>query len=263
MTPARSSPHPVLDALATAGDPRRFGVFLDFDGTLADIVVDPATARPVAGAVDVLASLTERFGVVAVVSGRPVMFLHEHLPVPPSVRMVGLYGLQHWHNGEVREDRDASRWREAVEGGAARAEMELPKEVHVERKGLSFVLHYRRAPAFRGLVEEWAARYAAASGLDAERARSAVEIGPFRHTDKGTVVAHLSKGLRGAVAFGDDIGDMASFEAVRSMGPEFAAACVAVRSGELPPSLAEEADLVVEGPGAVVEQLRLLVELAS
>ncbi len=35
-------------------DPGTSGVFTDFDGTLSEVVVDPAAARPVPGAVEVL-----------------------------------------------------------------------------------------------------------------------------------------------------------------------------------------------------------------
>src|SRR5205807_10586135 len=51
--------------------PERAGVLCDFDGTLSPIVPDPATARPVAGALDALGALADRYAVVAVVSGRP------------------------------------------------------------------------------------------------------------------------------------------------------------------------------------------------
>jgi trehalose 6-phosphate phosphatase len=69
-------------------------VFVDFDGTLAPIVDDPAAARPHAQAVDVLAELADRWGVVAVVSGRPASFLAEHLAGSGSTEFLGLYGLE-------------------------------------------------------------------------------------------------------------------------------------------------------------------------
>ena len=59
--------------------PDKSGLFLDFDGTLAEIVAVPSDARPIEGLKDVLVDLSARFGVVAVVSGRSASELVERL----------------------------------------------------------------------------------------------------------------------------------------------------------------------------------------
>ena len=56
----------------------------DFDGTLSPIVADPADARPLTGAPELLAELARSFAVVAVVSGRPAAFLVRPLGRPPG-----------------------------------------------------------------------------------------------------------------------------------------------------------------------------------
>src|SRR3974390_2872168 len=75
----------------------------DFDGTLAPIVSDPAAARPLDGAVDVLTRLGRRVPVGAGVCGRPVSFLLGRLAAAGGadgsadvgpIRLVGLYGLE-------------------------------------------------------------------------------------------------------------------------------------------------------------------------
>src|SRR4051812_8239399 len=74
--------HPTAAARAVAAlgaAPARTALLCDFDGTLAPIVDDPAAAGPLPGAVEVLARLSERLGLVAVVSGRPVSFLTAQL----------------------------------------------------------------------------------------------------------------------------------------------------------------------------------------
>src|SRR5688500_12355140 len=55
------------------------GIFLDFDGSLAPIVSDPAEARAISGASTVLSRLSGGFRVVAVVSGRSVRDLSHRL----------------------------------------------------------------------------------------------------------------------------------------------------------------------------------------
>src|SRR5690606_19836336 len=76
-------------------DPPGSALLLDFDGTLAPIVDDPATSAmpdPIAGVVE---DLSHQLGVVAVVSGRPAAFLGERVRLP-RVQRLGLYGLQAW-----------------------------------------------------------------------------------------------------------------------------------------------------------------------
>ena len=62
---------------------------LDFDGTLAPIVDDPADAEALPGTVELLGRLARRFAAVAVVSGRPARFrwhLRSRPGAPPSWR---------------------------------------------------------------------------------------------------------------------------------------------------------------------------------
>ena len=84
-------------------DPSRTAILVDFDGTLAPIVDDPAASRPVAGAPEVLDSLAARYGLVSVVSGRPAGFLQAHLGTGP--RLIGLYGLEEVRDGRPLEER--------------------------------------------------------------------------------------------------------------------------------------------------------------
>ena len=86
-------------------DPAASAVMVDFDGTLAPIVADPASARAVPGAARTLGALAECFGSVAVVSGRPGEFLARRLRAAgPSVLLFGLYGMEEVVGSEVRID---------------------------------------------------------------------------------------------------------------------------------------------------------------
>ena len=66
---------------------------LDFDGTISPIVDDPEAARPLAGVVELLGPLADRFAAVALVSGRPADYLATHAGAP-GVRYLGLAGRQ-------------------------------------------------------------------------------------------------------------------------------------------------------------------------
>jgi trehalose 6-phosphate phosphatase len=151
-------------------------IVTDFDGTLAPIVDDPGEARAVDGAADVMAQLADRFGVVAVVSGRPVSFLRQHL-VPRAgahpTQLVGLYGLE-WSgsDGVVHYQPGVERWRPVVDEAVGRLGALTRIGARVEPKGLTLAVHWREAPE--------AARPAAAA-VDAEVARTPGPSGPYVH----------------------------------------------------------------------------------
>jgi trehalose 6-phosphate phosphatase len=236
--------------------PERTGIFTDFDGTLSAIVEDPASARPIPGAVEVLARLADRFARVAVISGRPVLFLAQHVGVSDRLLLCGLYGLERMQGGEPVTVPEAERWRVAIEAAVQRVRDEAPSGVTVEDKGLGMTIHFRAAPDAEEWAGSWAADEATRSGLVVHSARQSVELRPPVETDKGTVVSELADGLEAAYFVGDDIGDLPAFNAVHAMGNGVA---VAVRSSESPPELLAAADLVVDGPEGALEFLSGLI----
>jgi trehalose 6-phosphate phosphatase len=252
----------LLDRLA-ANAPTA-GVFCDFDGTLSEIVDDPAAARPVPGAADALGRLADRFGTVAVVSGRPGAFLARHLG-GRGLTLRGLYGLEPVDaDGTVRCVDGAERWRDVVDGVAARAEAELLPEVDVERKGLSATVHFRRHPDQEERARRWAEATAADTGLVVHCARMSFELRPPLPHDKGMVVADLAGGLTHVAFLGDDVGDLDAFDALDRLGAAGATTVkVAVRSGEPVPELERRADLVVDGPQGVLDLVRDLAGRAE
>jgi len=238
--------------------PSRAGVVCDFDGTLAPIVEDPATARPLPGAVELLHRLASRYATVAVVSGRPLAFLTEHLDLSPGSRLraFGVYGLE----TVGAEDRFA-HWRTVVAGVAERAESQAPTGVLVERKGLSVTVHYRTAPEAEPWARAFARAEAARTGLALHPARRSEELLPPVAVDKGTVVAELAAELAAVCFLGDDSGDLPAFTALDALAASRGVVVrkVAVVSDEAPAGLTEQADIVVDGPVGVLELLTALV----
>ncbi len=244
----------VLAPLVAA--PSRAVVLTDFDGTLAPVVDDPAAAVGVPGSAAVLRTLTARYGLVAVVSGRPVEFLRERLG--PGIRLSGLYGLQELDRaGRIVVAAEAATWAPVVTGVVERAVAALGDLV--EPKGLSLTLHFRTAPDREAEVVAWAAAEAATSGLVVRRAKASVELHPPVHADKGTVVAAAASGFDAACFLGDDVGDLPAFDALDRLGAAgLHTVRVGVRTEEAPPELLERADLVVDGPEGALVVLRHL-----
>jgi len=245
-------------------DPRSTCVVSDFDGTLAAIVDDPATAHPLPGAVEVLRALVRKMGRVAVVSGRPAGFLAEHLirrgADVGGLRLVGLYGLETVdEHGRVSATPEAEQWRDVVASAAARAERDAPPGGRVEPKGLSVTLHWREHPELEGWAMSAAGRLAGESGLVLHPARRSVELRPPLDIDKGTAVGELVSGFSAACFLGDDLGDLPAFAALDRLASDGTRTVkVAAAGADVPVDVVMAADLVVEGPVGALEFLRAL-----
>jgi trehalose 6-phosphate phosphatase len=238
-------------------DPQRSGVLLDFDGTLSHIVDDPEAALPVEGAVELLDELAGTYGLVAVLSGRPVGFLQRVLP--PSIVLCGLYGLEVVRDGKHSDHPLAGSWREVIDDVAVLARARGPEGMRVEPKGLSITLHYRTRPELAEEVRHWARAQAARSGLVARPAKMSIELHPPIEADKGTAVEQLAEGLVAVCFVGDDVGDLPAFDALGRMAARGVEVLrVAVQSPECPEELVRRADLTVDGPDGAVELLRQL-----
>ncbi len=230
---------------------------------------------------EVLGRLAGRFGVVAVVSGRPVSFLSERLAPPghPSIggsdgttakaapiQLVGLYGLERsGPGGTITTEPGVDSWRPVVLEAVSRLRSGAPPGVVVEPKGLAVTLHWRRAPE----AESWARTAAEAeegsSGLRAHPGRLSIELRPPLEIDKGTTIAGLVEGCSAAGYLGDDLGDLPAFAALTRLasGHGLATVSVAVVDEESAPEVAEAADVVVPGPSGALILLGWLADAAS
>ena len=277
---------------AVAASPAATLLATDFDGTLSLIVDDPDAAVPLPGAAQVLQSLAGSLGELAVVSGRPVEFLVDRLSgqlsaagqssagltaagltaadqsaadqsaadkpgLPDSLTLVGLYGLQQIRHGVRSDHPEAVAWPERVAALAAAAETNGPAGMRVELKGLSITLHYRGQPQLLDQVEQYALELAATSGLVARTARMSVELHPPIDVDKGTVLMGLAQHLAGPVLFlGDDVGDLPAFDALDTLSASgLQVFKILAQSEESDDELLRRADLILDGPSAMVAML--------
>jgi trehalose 6-phosphate phosphatase len=247
--------------------PTTTAILTDFDGTLSPIVDDPYDARPLDGAARVMASLAGCFGEVAVISGRPVSFLEEHLALPEvpegahRVRLVGLYGLeQSWGDGNIVTEPAAAGWHQVVDAAVVRLRSDAPGGVLVEPKGLAVTVHWRRAPEAEGRMVASVEAEVARSGLRAHPGRMSVELRPPLDVDKGTVVRRLVASATAACYFGDDLGDLPAFDALRALAARggFEAVTVAVVDAESDARVVADADVVVSGPARALQMLAWL-----
>jgi trehalose 6-phosphate phosphatase len=257
-----------LDALLA--DPGHALVAVDFDGTLAPIVSDPAAARAHPGAVPALARLDEWVGTVAVITGRPAQVAVDYggfAGVSGLERLVvlGLYGLERW---EAATGRVAAP---ETSAGVAAARVEVAaalaaagSSARLEDKRLSIAVHTRQTPDPAGelaRLREPLLEIADRCGLVAEPGRYVLELRPPGMDKGGALLALARERSATAVLYaGDDLGDLAAYDAIDTLR-EAGVPGVTVCSGSAEvTALAERADIVVDGPAGVVA---LIDDLAS
>ena len=194
--------------------PDRPLLFLDYDGTLAPIVDDPAAAVPHPDVPDLVAALADVHPVV-IVTGRDLASLSRLLG--GRVRAVGLHGAEEgWSDGTVEH-----RAGEAHHGALQTLRAAVPPldGIAVEDKGAAFAVHYRAAPdadAARAALDAWAEGVPA--GLTAIWGKKVVEL-RAEDVSKGTAVARLAAEHpdRQPVYLGDDVTDEDAFAALQAL----------------------------------------------
>jgi len=263
---------PEYAALVRAGD--HLLVALDFDGTLAPIVVNPDVAVIHHDAPGVLIALSAQVRAVAVVTGRParqVLALGELDVVGDAI---GESGRELVILGQYGNERWSSNARRVVSpkppSGLASLIGDLPRllrqadatDAWIEEKGLAVAVHTRRAAdpgaAFDRLLPVLT-EAARARNLAIEPGRMVIEI-RAGGMDKGVALHRLVEEYDAqAVLFvGDDLGDVPAFEAVAELRAKGMPALLVCSGSDEESKLRDLADVVVGGPDGVMAFLREL-----
>jgi trehalose 6-phosphate phosphatase len=218
--------------------------FLDYDGTLAPIVDDPAAATPHPAVPELLRALDDGFP-VWIVTGRDLRALSSFLDQP--LRAIGLHGAQ---EGVIGEE-----VRHLMPDDAAQALRRLRRSVpgveglQIEDKEQAFAVHYREADAEEARERLAAWLDAMPEMLDAIWGKKVVELRPEGLT-KGTAVHRIADDHpdHTPVYLGDDTTDEDAFEALQALDRP----AVTVRVGEED----TRAEYRLAGPDEVVAYLR-------
>jgi trehalose 6-phosphate phosphatase len=240
-------------------------IAVDFDGTLAPLVPDPDTSRPVDGAIDALRALAAAGADIAVVTGRDARTVVRlgGLDGIPGVVVAGLYGIETWHDGALdTPDTPApiTVLRERLP--QLLDEHHADPDVWIEDKRLSLVVHARKAAdpdAALAPLREPLAALADELGLELHPGRDVLEL-RLPGYDKAGALARLAADHRGVLYLGDDLGDLPAFAEIRRMRDAGRTAwSVGVLSSDVP-DVVGAADLDVDGPAQAVDLLRELAK---
>jgi trehalose 6-phosphate phosphatase len=242
-------------------DPTRSAVLLDVDGTIAPIVRHAADASVPETTRVRLIELAKRYGLLACVTGRRAADARRMVSIG-SIAYIGNHGGEGLRPGATSPEVDPAleEWPRRMREFAQRAESpELTRlRVRIEDKGAIAAFHWRGAPdeeAARAAVTQVAER-AQGEGLRIHWGRKVLEVRPPVQLDKGVGVRALlgQAAVSAALYVGDDVTDLDAFRALGGMvegGELECAVLVGVRSEEAPPEIADEADVVVDGPDGV------------
>jgi trehalose 6-phosphate phosphatase len=233
--------------------PSELILITDFDGTLADVVPDPAMAGARLDSLEALSKLAGLLADVIVLSSRTNTELEMLVPIT-GVRLIGDSGLalpRHAQREALEQfNYDASKLLERTPGA------------WLEKKPASSAVHFRKAEMsgdemlalLQPLLE--GGRLAAALG------RKVVEVHAPK-AGKGSALAALlpAEDPGGVVCMGDDENDRSMFEYVS--GLDLPHMSVGVDSPEAPKDLFTRCDLVVSGPPEAAILLQVIVEWAE
>ena len=195
-------------------------LFLDFDGTLADLAPQPGAVQVTAGLIPTLAQLATRLGgALAIVSGRTLTDLDRFLD-PLQLAAAAEHGAQRRQADGQVVSVAAPDLQEVVRRAAALAARH--PGLYLEIKSAAVALHYRHAPDLETLALQ-VMREAANSTPGAEllQGKYVFEIKPAG-VSKGTAI----EAFMGEAPFagrlplfaGDDVTDEAGFSVVQFLG---------------------------------------------
>lgn len=206
-----NTPPPLADEAA---------LFLDFDGTLAEIAPAPDAVCITPPMLDALAAVSRRLeGRLALLSGRPLSFLQALVPIP-GLAMAGVHGLERLHpDGTVDAPAPHPGLQEA-RAALGQLVARQPRLV-LEDKGLSIGLHYRNAPSLRAEATEIVLGLARSHGLAVQTGKMVLEL-RTPGADKGDALAAFMAqppfAGHSPIFIGDDDTDEAAFRAAAELG---------------------------------------------
>lgn len=251
---------PALEALLRE---RPFGLITDIDGTITPTSPDPLHVAVPESIRLSLRALSERLGLVAVISGRGAAEVRQ-LVDGDRIVCIGHYGMERWQDGAAIIDPRVLPYLPAIRTVAQEiAPLGSLPGVIIQDKHLTLSIHYRLSPdrpETKQRIVELLRASPNAAGLYILEEKMVVGIMPPVRIHKGTAVMDLVRdyGLRAAIYLGDDSADALAFRALQEASKRggFRGLGIAVTSSETPPEVYAAADYVLEG----VDETRRMLE---
>ena len=251
-------------ALPIARKPR-FGLILDFDGTISEIAPTPGQAEIEPGCAEALDTLSRRLALTAVVSGRAVVELRDKVGLQ-RVRYVGSHGAEYLYGREVSTVREADAYRDKIMAVFERLKATVDQPGFIwQDKGVGASVLYRLAS--NPDEAERALREAVSSMPDAQEigvfwGKRVLELRALIGMNKGYALRKLVDefALDGAIYIGDDTTDADALSALNGLvtSGDLTGLGVAITYRDSPEELLAAAQYSLAGVGEVETFLRWL-----
>ena len=196
-------------------------MFLDFDGTLVDIVQRPDLVQLPVGLAETLQAVHDRLGgALALITGRAIADL-DRLLTPVRLPTAGIHGLEYRDNSGIIYADTPATIPEYVRHRLLALAATDPGLI-LEDKSTSLAMHYRQSPDKEDMIREEFAAIFAELGADfvLQEGKMVVELRPGGAT-KGTAVRKFMSESpfagRRPVFIGDDITDEDAFGVINEM----------------------------------------------
>lgn len=218
--PEAAGAAPSSDPLLPDPGPGPHALFLDLDGTLIDIALDPDGAQAPPGLVPTIARLHRALdGALAIISGRPIAVI-DALLAPLRLPAAGVHGAELRRGGTPSGQPLAGNLDAETIARIAAAASRIAG-VRVEMKRFAVAVHYRSADVTRGDIETMLAPIISGRpALELRYGRKVVEVMPSFVSKAGALTSFMQEPPfknRRPVMIGDDATDEGAIEVARAM----------------------------------------------
>lgn len=190
-------------------------LFLDFDGTLVEIVAHPGAVQVTDRLRRLVAALSVRLpGRLGIISGRPLGELDRFLG-PTSLAFGGSHGTEiRWPDGRMLNPGRPDNLAPLIQ------EISRLQKIHsgivIERKPFGVAIHFRNEPSAEDACRRLATALARSSGLILQAGKMVFEL-RMAGADKGSALRQLANGIR-PIFVGDDDTDETAFAVAAELG---------------------------------------------
>ncbi|MCH8062062.1 MAG: trehalose-phosphatase [Chloroflexi bacterium] len=248
---SKAPPHLLehIEAIEPLVSADRFGLVVDFDGTISEFVDQPDRAKIFPGCVRPLRGLSARLALVAVMSGRGVEDIRRKTGIE-SLTYVGNHGAEYLRGGVTEVAAPAGGHSETIKQifEELRLRADGPGLVW-EYKGFSATTHFRMAEnevVAKSRLQKALESTPGVDGLEVFWGNKILEIRARTGINKGYALRKLADeaGLDAVIFLGDDTTDLDAVRALSDMRREKAVdgmSVVVVQPGS-PAGMLEESD---------------------
>lgn len=257
-----------LRCLKTFKEDPSTALVTDIDGTISDIAPTPNEAVVTELMKKTLAKLKEKFGLVAVISGRSALNAKKMVGVE-GLLYVGNHGMEYLKNGKLTKNPEVEKYLFKIEEAGEKLKSEDLSNIQgliFEDKGICYSIHYRQTKPSENAREKILNTIhdePACKNLKISEGRELIELRPPISCDKGTILQNIinEHDLGKIIYLGDDITDRDAFKKLREMETEakIKGISILVLSSEIPNYVKEDSSFFVNGVDEVLKFFQWLL----